>query len=209
MKINTLELLDALGYADADATRYAKRIQNPELPAVLPRHDDAQVAVINLGARNGKIVFRKPGDEAGARVHPGPGTGAADVSDELIGLIERLGLVEGGAWTPEAETMLWRCWPDEWPTPDFARDQRVIDAIRRARDLPEGIRKMMDAFMRHPAVSVRRFQILGGFQGMWRMDDGWLEFGLGKPQPITIFYDGLAEFVCEAVMGDQIRSAVC
>lgn len=198
-----LDLLDRLGFAEISVGRCAARITNPQLPAVLPRHDDACAVLLNLGDQHGDILFRKTGDEEGARIQPGSGTWAADASDDVAKLLERMGLVEGGTWTPEAETMLWRACPIEWPDPDFGDDPRVSAAIKKARDMPDDVRQMIDEAMARPEAELRRYFVQRAVEERWRLADGWILEGPDDPSWIHIFHDPLAAHVCKRIFSEM------
>lgn len=198
------DLLDRLGFAEIGIGRYAARAPNPQLPAILPRHDDAGIVLLNLADQQCDIKFRKPGAEAGARIQPGPGTWSADASDEVAGLLERMGLVADGAWTADAETVLWRAWPYEWPDPDFAGDARVVAAIERARDIPEDVRQLIDEAMARPEPELRRYFVQRSVEERWRLADGWISEGPDEPPGIHVFHDPLARYAYERIFGEVL-----
>jgi len=199
-----LDLLDRLGYAEISIGRFATRIPDPQLPAILPRHDDACAVLLNLGDQNGDISFRKPGDEGRARIRPGPDTFAADAEDEVAGLLERMSLAAHGAWTSEAATALWRAWPYEWPDPDFAGDARVSAAIERARDIPNDVQQLIDAAMVRPEPELRGYFVQRAVEERWRLTDGWIAEGPDDPPGVHIFHDPLARHVAERVFLGQL-----
>lgn len=193
------DLLDRLGYAEIGVGRYATRVPTPQLPAIMPRHDDASAVLINLACQQRDIQFRKPGDEDGARIQPGPGTFAADASDEVAGLLERLGLVAKGAWTAEAEPLLWRAWRYEWPDPDFTGEPRVIVAIERAREMPHDVRRLIDEAMARPEVELRSYFVQRAVEQRWRLAEGWIGEGPDEPPVVHFFHDPLARYACEQI----------
>ncbi len=196
-----LDLLAALGHAELEALRFAHPVPDAQLPAILPRHDDASVALLGLAHQNGEITFREPGAERGARIPSGHGLGAADVADDLMILMERLGLICVGAWTAAAETILWRTWPYEWPEPSFSEDPRVIAAIERSRDIPSDVQQLVDAAMARPEAELRRYYVQHLVYERWRLDDGWISVGPSSPPALCIFHDPLAIQVSRQLFG--------
>lgn len=199
-----LDLLDRLGYAEIDIGRYATRITDPQLPDINPRHDDACAVLINLADQQCDIVFRKPGDEAGARIQPGPGTWSADATDEVAGLLERMGLVVDGAWTTEAELVLWRAWPYEWPEPDFEGDHRVTVAIDKAREIPDDMQQLIDEAMARPEAELRKYLVQRAAEERWRLAEGWISEGPDAPPGVHIFHDPLAAHAYERIFGEVL-----
>lgn len=142
--------LRALGQAD-ETPGGAVRRATPALPERLPRWDDICVAVLGLAVQNRLIVYHlrdgvaPPAPRAGSfiirrigappppgpNIAPGPGSGPARAGEELMPMLEALGLVAGGAWTAAAETVLWREAPRAWDI-DFIADARFLAAVDTA-----------------------------------------------------------------------------
>lgn len=156
------EALVALGRADATGWGASRRAA-PRRPAMPPRWDDLCVAVLGLARQQGQLAYRLPdgspqperaGDfiirRIGAPSPPPPniaaahGLGPALARSELLALLDRLGLVADGAWTPAAEPVLWRVQPGAWGM-RIEADPRFRRAVEAAvATLPAGVRAEMD-----------------------------------------------------------------
>ena len=162
--------LEALGYAVAGehyAYPYVKILPKP--PSTPPRWDDICTAILGLAGQCGQLVFRRPDGSmensfagsgrlqfrvVGAPPPPLPnilatkGTGPAFATDEVIRILEALGLVQQSRWTEPAETILWRKATREWSI-DFKNDDRFLEAVKHAvTSIPQSITtEIEDALM--------------------------------------------------------------
>jgi hypothetical protein len=156
--------LVALGQADETAWGAVPR-DNPRLPPVLPRWDDVCVAVLRLARQQNLLAYRLPdggvpqratgGDgfvvvRVDAPPPPAPnvaaahGLGPARAAPEVLSVLGALGLVDRGAWTAAAETVLWRDQPKAWNL-DVPSDLRFVEAVERAlATMPDGVGAEMD-----------------------------------------------------------------
>lgn len=152
--------LVALGHAE-ETVWGAVPSENPALPAVLPRWDDICTAVLWLAEqkhldyrkRDGsaldqpmgwvrfncpKLAFKEPNIAATAALGP------ARASSNVLPVLEALGLVARGAWTVEAETVLWRSQPEAWGM-DISSDTRFVAAVQIAVDtVPFDVRRHIE-----------------------------------------------------------------
>lgn len=158
------EALIALGQAHESYWGAAPR-EDPELPRVLPRWDDMCIAVLKLGDQQDMIDYRLPD---GSPLHPAgdlsviskngrpfpplpapnikatDGLGPAHVGPKLLPVLQALGLIAGGSWTNDAETVLWRVQPRAWNM-DVISDSRFQTAAQVAMEtLPHDIRIEID-----------------------------------------------------------------
>lgn len=135
-------------------------IENPILPAKLPRWDDICVVVLNMAHQQGLIEYLKADSssssdatkapDAIANVAPANNLGAAFARPEVLTLLYSLGLVKDGCWRPSAETVLWRELPDQWHL-DFEKDQLFIDAVEgAASSIPDSVRARIDELVYIP-----------------------------------------------------------
>ncbi|MBD3756275.1 MAG: hypothetical protein IE937_11680 [Gammaproteobacteria bacterium] len=123
-----------LGFADATDWGAAPK-DVPEQPATMPRWDDICISVLWLANQQNKLSFRLPN----GRLPPPPtpnitarfGLGCAFCNDDVLLLLQQLGLVSNGRWTQQAEFILWRTSPKNWSL-DFLRDERFLDAVQKA-----------------------------------------------------------------------------
>ncbi|WP_434288222.1 hypothetical protein [Celeribacter sp. SCSIO 80788] len=139
-----------LGFADAtDWGAVPKDV--PELPTNMPRWDDICISVLWLAEQQNKLSFLLPdGSLPPTRIRSGfviammdppppptpnikarSGLGCALCDDDLLQLLQQLGLVSNGAWTQQAEFILWRTSPKNWSL-EFLRDERFWDAVQKA-----------------------------------------------------------------------------
>jgi len=153
--------LEALGYAVAGehyAHPYMKIRPNP--PSIPPRWDDICTTVLGLARQHSQLEFRRPDGSrensfagsgrlqfrvVGAPPPPLPnilatkGTGPAFATDEVIRVLEALGLVQQSRWTDPAETILWREGTREWSF-DYKNDDRFLEAVKHAlTSIPQSI----------------------------------------------------------------------
>jgi pellino protein len=147
-----------LGFADATDWGAVPR-DVPEQPANMPRWDDICISVLWLANQQNLLSFRLPdgslpptrmgnGLVIAMKDPPPPptpnitarfGLGCALCNDEVLLLLQQLGLVSSGGWTQQAEFILWRTSPTNWSL-DFLRDKRFLDAVQKATvTIPEDI----------------------------------------------------------------------
>lgn len=139
-----------LGFADATDWGAVPK-EFPELPATKPRWDDICISVLWLANQQNKLSFRLPdGSLPPTRIEngfviamkdppPPPipniaarfGLGCALCNDDVLPLLQQLGLVSNGSWTQQAEFILWRTSPKQWSL-EFLRDERFLDAVQIA-----------------------------------------------------------------------------
>lgn len=157
--------LEALGYAsEGEHNRAWHRLDPPQMPAALPRWDDSAVVVLSVLAQRGEIEYRQ---RDGARYEPpapkgfvtwrpsnpppaplpniaaAQGSGPAYARPERIPLLEGLGLVKDGAWTQDAELLLWREQPQAWKK-DLPQDPRFETGLKLClRTMPAGVAETM------------------------------------------------------------------
>lgn len=203
------EALVALGQA-VEITGGAKPVAQPKLPAILPLWDDIATAVVWLSSQSGVLSYRH---FAGTRGGPNPagllrsnvraanGSGPAYLEPWAFPVFQCLGLILDGRWTEQAETILWRDYPDEWGT-DFTESRRFVEACEAAvanvpKDIAVEIRRMatfseqdieewLEIARRHSPTPKKRDDALRSlrfwscfgvdrvFAKRWRLDEGWL-----------------------------------
>lgn len=139
-----------LGFADAtDWGAIPKDV--PVQPAIMPRWDDICISVLWLAEQQNKLSFRLPdgslpptrignGFVIAMKDPPPPpipniaarfGLGCAICDVDFLPLLRQLGLVSNGAWTHQAEFILWRSSPKNWNL-EFQRDKRFLGAVQKA-----------------------------------------------------------------------------
>lgn len=132
----------------------------PTLPDPLPRWDDLCCAILALASQHSAISYRcadgslpPPASRptagwiiTGTPPPPAPniaaahGLGLAYSSDEVIGLLQSLGLIANGHWTAAAVPVFWREQPRAWGM-NIAADPRYAAAVVQALDtLPKATR---------------------------------------------------------------------
>ncbi|QFY63537.1 hypothetical protein FZ934_25175 (plasmid) [Rhizobium grahamii] len=202
--------LVGLGEAVKAADGGIERSAHPTLPATLPRWDDVATVVVSLAAQVNLLEYRH---FVGARARPSPtglrpaniraahGCGPAYLAPEAFGVFESLGLVLGARWTEQAETILWRDFPNEWGI-DFTADRRFTVALHVAlASVPddiaerlkgsgiiteESIVEWLEVAAKHAPTTKTRDDALKSlrfwsrwnldqiFLRRWRLNDGWL-----------------------------------
>lgn len=150
--------LVALGQAD-ETVRGAIPRQTPTLPDVLPRWDDICVAVVALANQRHRLSFRLPDGSVphpngvgfafirlNAPPPPAPtiaaahGLGPAHAAQDVLAVLQSLGLIADGCWTKVAEPLLWRESPSEWQL-EITHDPRFLNAVEIAiATVPDDIR---------------------------------------------------------------------
>lgn len=203
------EALIALGHA-VEVLGGAKPVAQPKLPAILPRWDDVATAVVWLSAQSGDLGYRHfPGARSGSNptgllrpnIRAAFGSGPAYLEPWAFPVFQSLGLILGGRWTAQAETILWRDYPDEWGI-DFTENRRVVEACEAAvanvpKDIAAEIRRMatfseqdikewLEIPRPHASIpktrddalrSLRFWSCFGVdrvFSKRWRLGEGWL-----------------------------------
>lgn len=147
-----------LGFADATNWGAVPK-DAPELPATMPRWDDICISVLWLANQQNKLSFRLPdgslpptrignGFVIAMKDPPPPqipniaacfGLGCALCADDVLLLLQQLGLVSDGGWTQQAEFILWRTSPKNWSL-EFLRDERFLEAVQKATaSIPDDI----------------------------------------------------------------------
>lgn len=146
------EALVALGQAQATDWG-AIPLAASALPAVLPRWDDICIAVLGLAAQHRLLSYRNAEGNAlpentgvggyvvlrpdGQIPDPAPNIGAvgalgpARAAEDLLPVLEALGLIAEGHWTAQAEVVLWRLQPRIWGM-DLIGDPRFKAAAELA-----------------------------------------------------------------------------
>lgn len=150
------EALRALGHATL-TDRGARPLADPHLPQVMSRWNDMCVAVLALADQQGLITYLPPEGVAVPAVtvrrvceekdvltplviKSGYGLGPARVDQDLLPVLQSLGLVENGRWMAKAETILWREQPQERAL-EVTTDPRFTAAVDRACTvIPEDVR---------------------------------------------------------------------
>lgn len=132
---------------------------DPVLPDVLPRWDDVCIAVLRLARqqkclgylrrdgtaepqRTGTFVIRRavPVPPRVPNIAAAQGLGPALADEQTLRVLECLWLVQGNAWTTAAETVLWRCQPQEWDM-SCETDHRFAAAVAQAvASMPDDLR---------------------------------------------------------------------
>ncbi|MCV9960339.1 hypothetical protein OIU34_00365 [Pararhizobium sp. BT-229] len=204
------EALVALGQA-VEVGGGAKPVAHPKLPAILPRWDDIATAVVWLSSQSGVLSYRH---FAGTRGAPNPagvllrpniraahGSGPAYLEPWAFPVFQSLGLILDGRWTEQAETILWRDYPEEWNI-DFTENRRFVEACeaavanvpkdiavetrRLATILEQDIEEWLEIAKRHAPTPKTRDDALRSlgfwscfgvdrlFAKRWRLDGGWL-----------------------------------
>ncbi|MDH2327970.1 hypothetical protein QCN27_13955 [Cereibacter sp. SYSU M97828] len=192
------ELLEALGYVERTEWG-AVPLSSPRLPATLPRHDDTCVVVLALADQQGLISFLADRDDPTKNIGPNATFGAARADDELIPLLNRLGIIsKEGAWMPGTEPILWRCWPYEWPTLDFSMNPIVTAAVTEACLVqPSAISAMLADANQHSEHVISDFYGQWVVVRHWRIEEGWLP--CPDPPTIGIFHDAVSFEVWRAI----------
>jgi hypothetical protein len=159
--------LAALGLAertDWGALPLAKPIE-PDMP---PRWDDICVVVLAVLAQRREITYRRAdgsvytppkgrgymdwtivypeGQEPktpAPNIAAGHGCGPAHILDDHLALLESLGLVANGAWTPDAEMVMWRKQPHAWDL-NVIEDTRFDDGLAHCLEtMPQDVVEAM------------------------------------------------------------------
>lgn len=147
---NGCDALVALGQAERlGPSALAK--DRPMLPEILPRWDDICVTVLGLA----DVRFLQAGVPAPpGRYQPGhtvpdanitayETADAAQVSADVVPLLDSLGLTENGRWTEASETIHWRN-VDGWKL-SHLQDLRFVEAVKIACEtMPDDIDDEMD-----------------------------------------------------------------
>lgn len=150
--------LAALGHATRTPWG-AQRREPPERPTVLPRWDDICVSMLWLAEQHNLISYRladgqvpRPAAPRGMfvirqDVAPAPppsipgrlSLGPARCDEEVLHVLQTLGLVRDGRWTTAAEPVLWRTSPEPWEL-DIAKEARFVEAAQLAvKTVPDDI----------------------------------------------------------------------
>lgn len=144
------EGLAVLGYAETTGWR-ARALDQPRTPAAVPRWDDICITVLWLASQHHLLSYRMPDGsvfqesvgsgfvitQSNAPAPPPPniaaraGLGPARCHQDVMGVLERLGLVLDGGWTKDAELVLWRTSPKSWSL-NFEKDPRFAAALTHA-----------------------------------------------------------------------------
>lgn len=150
------EALAALGYATREVWG-ATALPKAFMPDVMPRWDDVARTVLAMMDQFYQIEYRladgtrdTPPDRTGQFIItpiypegqepevPSPniaaanGLGPARLRDDLLLLLDTLGLTSKGAWSKQAELVLWREQPREWSM-DVPEDPRFVEGLDRCR----------------------------------------------------------------------------
>jgi pellino protein len=140
------EALVKLGVAD-DIGAGALARENPKLLDPLPRWDDICVAVLWLAGQENHWAVHRQDHRRYSRpvITITSDHGVVLVDEELVPVLNALGLAKDGALTKAAEIVLWR---NSWPwrqEMDVTRDPRFIQAVATACEtIPAEIRAEMD-----------------------------------------------------------------
>lgn len=122
----------------------------PTCPDILPRWDDACVAVIGLanqhhlmtyllpdGARaqspavNGYVILPEKTPPLPPNIQAAHGLGPARCTPDMLQVLTAIGMVRGDSWTEAAEFVFWRRPPREWGI-NFQNDERFLNAVKDA-----------------------------------------------------------------------------
>ncbi|MDQ0321135.1 pellino protein [Pararhizobium capsulatum DSM 1112] len=209
------QALIALGHA-VEVTGGAKPVAQPKLPANLPRWDDIATAVVWLSSKSSVLGYRHFAGTRGGRNPvglPGPnilaahGSGPAYLEPRAFQVFQTLGLILDGRWTEQAETILWRVYPEQWRI-DYTEDPRFVEACKAAvadvpKDIAAEIRKLasipeqdivewLEVAERHAPTPKTRDDALRSLRSLscmdidrlfgkrWRLDGGWLSLEESK-----------------------------
>lgn len=178
--------LVALGQADKTAWG-AEPKAAPSLPAALPLWEDIAVAVLGLAEQHGQIEYHEyDGGQRVPNIAEGPGTGPAWASDDVLLLLETLGLVRRNAWTEPATPVHWREPPHEWRLWIEEEDRFILAVERAVETMPKSVRADIDALvvfsapqgaaqLRQSLISDREHSLDSLFFQRWRIGRGWLD----------------------------------
>ncbi|MEM9147862.1 MAG: hypothetical protein AAGC57_16890 [Pseudomonadota bacterium] len=156
-------VLVALGHATETVWGAVPRAIS-EPPSALPRWDDVCLSVLWLAEQQRRLVYRLPDGRLPRRptvwiVQPKPrpppapniaaahGLGPAHAAEDVLVLLQALGLVADGRWTAPSETVLWRTQPQAWGL-DVVSEMRFVEATEQAvRTAPKDIWAQMSALV--------------------------------------------------------------
>ncbi|SPJ25384.1 hypothetical protein [Palleronia abyssalis] len=224
------EALAAFGRA-SEICRGAVIRENPVIPETLPRWDDVCIAVLWIAKQQGKFIYHpqtptgagsvggttadRRGSPSSPNIAAAHGSGPAHASQDVLAVLNEIGLVSGARWTADAELVHWRDQPAEWDM-DIASDHRFSEAMTMAIDtVPDDIRAQIACVVsdtdedsrapvarathknaqankgRRVSLHIGRNELDWIFFQRWRLSDGWLTEDQ-TANNLDIFHDALA-----------------
>ncbi|MDO5643988.1 MAG: hypothetical protein Q4G26_16560 [Paracoccus sp. (in: a-proteobacteria)] len=177
-------LMEAIGYAKVSDWG-AVPIDEPPLPRLLPRWDDAAVILLKLAEQDTFLGHRGRGNRS---------------SEQQF--LQALGLRDGDTWSDAAQPVLWRA-DLEGDVLPFRDQPLFLETVERSkRIIPEKIRRAVEAagarrsrYSKHTA-----WQLDWIFNDNWRLGDGWLdEADAGRV--LSVYYDPVAVAAREMIFG--------
>ncbi len=153
------DVLVAFGFAEAvERGAVPRKVARPaEAP---PRWDDVSVAVLDLAAQCGAIIYycldgKPPRSKLGVfssaekadelpNIAPACRLGPARADTDTMNVLRALGLVADDRWTELAEMVFWRLQPAAWEM-DVSSDPRFIEAVEQALlTMPLDVRAVLE-----------------------------------------------------------------
>lgn len=186
------ELLEALGHARRTLWG-ADRLDHPVPPDVLPRWDDTCLAVLSVAARDHLFGSGEYPFVTRTVIHRDPFGRSYAATAEVLCLLERLGAVEGGSWTADAEPVLWRHLDLLDPLPAFDGVPRLVAlADRSVATQPEDVVRDIAPARSQDTLFLRRLHVMDVVARRWRYPEGWLPRDGSEPRPLYVHHDALA-----------------